>query len=105
MPTERHRRYLYRRRFLNRRGHHAGAYLLAEITLGRLGDNDSHVDASLTLADCSRIVTLDFDAYSHREGENALHKARLLRDLFIDYVDALERACADRELPAGRADD
>lgn len=97
MPAVRRRRYLYRRRFLNRRGHHAGAYVVAEITVDRWGDNDSHVDASLTVADCSRIATLDFDVYSHSDATNALHKARLLRDLLIDYTDALERACADRE--------
>ncbi|MDN5852964.1 MAG: hypothetical protein L0K86_08970, partial [Actinomycetia bacterium] len=51
----------YRRRFLNKRGHHAGAYVIASIEFERSYRDDGHdvVDACLTIADCGRVATLD----------------------------------------------
>ena len=54
----------YRRRFLNKRGFHAGAYVLASCEVDVFapsgGDPTYTVDAELTVADCARITTLDF---------------------------------------------
>lgn len=91
-------RRFYRRTFLNRRGHHAGAYALADITTepGFTRDEQAkRVSARLTIADCGRVVTLDLDADTPADARNALHKARLLRDIVDRSVDALERAVAD----------
>lgn len=98
-------RRFYRRTFLNRRGHHAGAYALADFTVepGFTADDDAkRVSARLSIADCGRVVTLDFDADTPAEARNALHKARLLRDILDQSVDALERAVADAGLSGGR---
>ena len=92
MTTQR----FYRRRFLNRRGFHAGAYVLANCQLEAFrvkGNPTSYsIDAELTIADCGRIATLDFCANSESEARNALHKARLLRDTIAEFTVALETA-------------
>ncbi|GAB3591751.1 hypothetical protein GCM10027446_10700 [Angustibacter peucedani] len=92
MTTQR----FYRRRFLNRRGFHAGAYVIADCrveTYRRQGDADEHsVDGELVIADSGRIATLDFAASDEAAVRNALHKARLLRDVVTDFTAALERA-------------
>ncbi|MFD7022492.1 hypothetical protein [Promicromonospora sukumoe] len=98
-------RRFYRRTFLNRRGHHAGAYTLADITTepGFTRDEQAkRVSARLTIADCGRVVTLDLDADTPADARNALHKARLLRDIVDRSVDALERAVADAGLSSER---
>lgn len=55
-----------------------------------------------TIADCGRVVALDLDADTPAEARNALHKARLLRDILGQCVDALERAVEDVGLSDGR---
>lgn len=86
-------RRMYRRRFLNRPRHHAGAYAIAEVNVyaGRK-NSESHVGAALTIADCTRIVELDFYATDEASATNALHKARLLREIVTEFVQAYERA-------------
>lgn len=89
----------YRRRFLNRRGFHAGAYVLAicevEAYRPKNGPATCTIDAEFTIADCGRIATLDFCVNSEPAAQNALHKARLLCDILIDFTAALEGAVAD----------
>ena len=89
----------YRRRFLNRRGFHAGAYLLAicevEAFRPKCGPAQHTIAAEFTIADCGRIASLDFSVNSEPGAQNALHKARMLRDVMIDFTDALETAVAD----------
>jgi hypothetical protein len=93
----------YRRRFLNRRGYHVGAYVIADCQVDVFRRRDPRaehfVDADVTIADCSRIVTLDFDVSDETDARNALHKARLLRDVMVEFTAALEAAVDDwREL-------
>lgn len=93
----------YRRRFLNRRGFHAGAYVLAncevEVFRPKSGPASYSIDAEFTVADCGRIASLDFCVNSEPAAQNALHKARMLRDVMIGFTTALENAVADwREL-------
>lgn len=83
---------MYRRRFLNRPGHHAGAYAIAEVKVYAGRKKNGYVSASLAIADCSRVVDLDFYAGDDATAANALHKARLLRDIVVDFADAYERA-------------
>jgi hypothetical protein len=88
------RRLFYRRTFLNRRGFNAGAYLIAEVEL-RPGRDGTDVHASFDVADCNRLVSLDFYVSSHdgpRERANVVHKARLLRDTLIAFTEQLEGA-------------
>jgi hypothetical protein len=84
---------MYRRRFLNRPGHHAGAYAIAEVRVyaGRK-NRKGHVSACLAIADCSRVVELDFYVGDESSATNALHKARLLREIVAEFSDAYERA-------------
>ncbi|MFP3714920.1 hypothetical protein [Puerhibacterium sp. TATVAM-FAB25] len=98
-------RRFYRRAFLNRRGHHAGAYALAEIDLCEPfdeSDGSYRVDAVFTVADCSRVTTLDFQAHDAAQAANALHKARLLHAMLGDFVVALETAVAEAGLDRPR---
>ena len=90
MATRRH----YRRRFLNRPGFHAGAYVIAEVRVYRRADHRTKpsIEASLSIADCSRVADLDFCAYDPADVRNALHKARLLRDTVVEFVEAYEAA-------------
>ena len=89
MATRRH----YRRRFLNRPGFHAGAYAIAEVRLYRRDRrNDARVSASLAVADCSWVVDLDFNVHDEASARNALHKARVLREIVDDFVRAHESA-------------
>lgn len=57
-------KHFYRRRFLNRRGFHAGAYVLAicevEAYRPKNGPATCTIDAEFTIADCGRIAKLDF---------------------------------------------
>jgi hypothetical protein len=80
----------YRRRFLNRRGHHAGAYVLAECKVEKYPKR-SEIEAYVTIADCSRQVTLDFGCATKAEISNALRKAALLRDVFADVAWEIEQ--------------
>lgn len=90
----------YRRRFLNRRGFHAGAHVIADcqvVQVYRRADRAAEysIDAEITVADCSRIATLDFDVEDEASARNALHKARLLRDVVCEFTLALEEAVDD----------
>jgi hypothetical protein len=95
-------RRFYRRTFLNRRGQHGGAYVLADISSERAPAGDrAWLDAELTIADCGRVVTLDFDITRRRDAANALYKARLLRDVLVAFADALEAAGKEWESEGG----
>ena len=91
-------RRFYRRRFLNRRGFHAGAYVLADcriVTERAAGTTVREVDAELTIADCSRVVSLDLSALNEADARNALHKARLLRAVVDEFTDAFTAAVTE----------
>jgi hypothetical protein len=92
----------HRRRFLNRRGHHAGAYVIADVHLERFGAGTSRavaVCASLTIADCGHAATLDFDMPDARSSANALYKARLLQEVVNGFVAALEECALVEDAP------
>lgn len=81
--------------------HHAGAFVIAEIASQSPTKwaKRGSVDAFVTLADCSRTITLDFGGTPGPELRNAVQKARLLRDLFDAYCQELERAVDDLTSP------
>jgi hypothetical protein len=92
----------YCRRFLNLRGHHRGAYVLAVIeALGKDEPDDSWArELSLEVADCSRRIVLDFPLHTAADRRNSLRKARLLADVTRELCDALE---AEAESSSTRA--
>lgn len=93
-------RRFYRRTFLNLRGHHAGAYVLADVSVEvkRKDPTDRYLNADLRISDCGDVVMLDFDAYDASSARNALHKARLLTATLAQFTAALETAVHDLEL-------
>ncbi len=92
------------RKFLNKRGYHAGAYVLAEVEdstkhkKGKHGWPYVHVD--LTLADCSRVVSFDFDLSTAGQRANSLHKVDLMIATLIKFRAALQ---AEVDLAAERS--
>lgn len=88
----------FRRAFLNLPGHHAGAYALAAVDVKPGYASGKRVSASLSIADCGRVVTLEFDADCATAARNALHKAVLLRDILDEFTEALEHAIREAEL-------
>lgn len=83
------------RDFLNLEGFHAGAYLLATVKAGRRDDptsSEAWVEASLTLTDCNRQIQLDFSAWNAEQRDNALFKARILKDRIDAFVETFQLA-------------
>ena len=95
MPT----RY-YTRRFLNRRGHHAGAYVLASVEdTSRHPDDSTWTDVDFVLSDCGRQIRLDFEADTANLA-NSLHKIDVLLETLTRFRAALVeegRLAAERE--------
>ena len=52
--------------------------------------------ADLTVADCNRVVVLDFGVNDAQDAANVLHKARLLRDVVAAFTEALEAAVEEQ---------
>jgi len=81
-----------KRKFLNRMGYHSGAFIFAEILRESWTHKDkktkeksthSHRDITLSIADCSRIINLDFNLGYLPEASNGLKKL----DLYITRLD------------------
>ena len=93
---------LYIREFLNAPGYHSSAHVIAEISCENEDNNGrdgwDSVDANLELMDCSRKVTLDFNAHRYgskdikglqeniKEAENTLAKLEKLKEVVDDFA-------------------
>ena len=92
----------YSRRFLNKRRYHGGAYIIAEVTTTTNKDKDGEwtsLDGRLTISDCSRVVTLDFDYWegglsslNQNDKDNLRFKVKNLREVVDGFCDSLEAA-------------
>lgn len=81
----------YVRKFLNRRGHHAGAYVLAFVERAPANATAGYcLDTHLEIADCNRRITFDFPFWSKADRANSLHKARLLAEVTARFAEALQ---------------
>ncbi len=102
---------LYRiRKFLNKKGHHTGAYILAEITRWkhiskRNKKKDKPVipsvsqDYSITIADCSRIINLEFSSSNKNNYTNSLNKLNILIDTLNEFKNVMVKSYeADEKL-------
>lgn len=82
------------RRFLNRLGYNAGAYILATVEDSTRHKKGKHgwpwVDVDLTMADCGRVVSFDFDLSTPGARRNSLRKA----DIMIETLTEFRRALA-----------
>ena len=80
----------YRRQFLNLRGHHAGAYVLAVVeALPEDPTEENWREITLELTDCSRRVVFDFPLLTAADRRNSVRKARLLADATAGFAEAL----------------
>lgn len=75
--------------------------MLAECKIETWQDR-AGLDAFVTIADCSRVVTLDLSGATTSEISNALFKARILRDTLVDLTATLERMADDVLGPQSR---
>jgi hypothetical protein len=81
----------YCRRFLNLRGHHGGAYVLAVVEkLAKDDDAELWRELSIEFADCSRRVAFDFPLQTAADRRNSVRKARLLAEVTRAFCEALE---------------
>jgi hypothetical protein len=91
------REIFYRRSFLNRPRFHGGAFVLAKVKYEGYDSGADWISADVRLSDCFKTVVLDFDASDRADRRNALHKARLLRDVLTAFCAAMEEACAEAD--------
>lgn len=84
----------YARKFLNKAKHESSAHILAEITKDFSDYVDQktkkkkkyvHRNASISIADCSRIITLCMDMESKSACKNSLKKLDTLIDVLIEF--------------------
>ncbi len=81
----------YVRKFLNRRGHHSGAYVLAHVERAPANATAHYdVETYLEITDCSRRISLAFPMWTKSDRANSIHKARLLADVTAKFATALE---------------
>ena len=87
----------YRRDWLNKKEGTAFAESYSRVSRDRKTGKVSCISGSLSLADCSRTIHLDFDAFSKEEVKERLNKLRLLRH----HLDAIENTLhlAYHEIP------
>ena len=72
---------LYIRKFINRPGHHTVASVLLSV---------NKRETTFILADCNRMINLDFDSYTKDARKNSLYKAQVLIDVLIEFKAAME---------------
>lgn len=75
----------YRREFLNKQGHQAGAYVFAEVSDTTLEGASDYADIEFRVADCYRAITLDFGLYDESERENSLYKLDVLIETLLGF--------------------
>lgn len=82
----------YRRDWLNKK---KGTAFVESHTSDHFPTNkkiSGHVSASLTIADCSRTISLDFDCFDKEDVDERLHKIAVLRTHLNEIVNALLEA-------------
>ena len=88
------RDHIHIRRFLNRRGYHAGAFIQAVVPDSASCrdpkcDHRWCVDPTLRISDCYRVASLDFDLGSPGDRQNSLYKIDVLIDTLTRFREAL----------------
>jgi hypothetical protein len=79
----------YRRKFLNREGFHAGAYVLATVKA-------TTKYGQLRITDCDRTIDLECDVATPGQLRNTKHKLDVLIEALTSLRAALVDAAADR---------
>lgn len=82
------------RKFLNRKGYHAGAYIIAEVEDSSRFKGDEagwgYIHTDLTLADCGRSVSFEFPLSTAGHRRNSLRKLDIMIDTLSRFREALE---------------
>jgi hypothetical protein len=90
-----------RKEFLNLAGHNGQANIVANIVKDRWGDVSDKlnrsVDIKLDFADCSRVISMDFDIDDEYARENSIHKVDVLLDVLKDFRKVLIKECKTQE--------
>lgn len=90
---------LYRRQFLNSEEHGGTAFVEATVYVSTHRATRGEFSASLKVADCSRMVTLDFDVYGDSDADNVRQKLqrfgrswRAFEQAVLEQLDARDKA-------------
>lgn len=96
----------YIRKFFNKPGYHSTGFIYAYVaksTKKSLRNGGGYVSCDLTIGDCSRQISLDFDHYSKKDRENSLYKIDTIlgaitkfREALVVEYEAIEQAEAER---------
>lgn len=80
------------RKFLNRHGHHAGAYIIARVQdTSRAETEDwAWADYALSISDCDRVIHLAISNRTEWDRRNTLYKIDTLIDVLGRFRAALE---------------
>lgn len=79
-----------RRQFLNTEGEGGAAYIKAHVNeMQTYPDGGGNVDAEFVIADCNRIVSLDFGAYGKDATSNIRQKITKFRRAVVAFEAAL----------------
>lgn len=82
----------YRRSFINRPGFHATAFVFATVTSTKADDEDGSY-FELTIADCSRSISLSIDCHSEESAANSLYKLDALIETLTEFREAFKEEC------------
>jgi hypothetical protein len=83
-----------RKEFLNLPGLNSTGNIVTHITVEEENDRGyRYDDIKLDIADCVRVVNIDFDVGSEYERENSLHKVDTLISVLQDFRVALVKEC------------
>lgn len=98
------RHHLRVRRFLNRPGHHGGAYVIAVVPdssscTDQGCDHRWCSDPELAISDCDRVIRLEFSRHDASARRNSLHKLDVLLDALTRFRAALESEYAAAGAP------
>lgn len=80
---------LYTRLFLNSEDHGGTAFIEAIIPNVETHGDSKHVDAELKIADCSRVVSLDFSVWGKDQVDDARQKIARIRRAVVAFEKVL----------------
>lgn len=88
-----------KRKFLNKNGYYSMAAICASIDISTWKNSEGGVVTSIypeiSIADCSRKITLDFDINTKGSRKNSFYKLNLLIDTLTEMRDKLEEVCEE----------
>lgn len=76
---------VYIRKFLNKRGQEGAGAILAQFDVDSPGGQYEHASGEIHIGDCTRSITLNFNAYGEAALQNSLHKLDVLISTLEKY--------------------